>query len=84
MLSILALNVSQRSPEDKISTQEFDESTINCITIQKHMLEIAVCSLTILIDYPQNLTNVNILGQGNLNLVREKSGNFTFYYLWEP
>ena len=38
------------------------------------MLEIAVCSLTNLIDYPQNLTNADILGQGNLNLVSEKSG----------
>ena len=25
-------------------------------------------------DYPQSLTNVDILGQGNLNLVSEKSG----------
>ena len=52
------------------------------------MLEIAVCALTVLIDYPQNLTNADILGQGNLNLVSEKSGKsqgiFTFYNLWEP
>ena len=27
-----------------------------------------------LIDYPQCLTNADILGQGNLNLVSEKSG----------
>ena len=27
-----------------------------------------------LIDYPQSLTNADILGQGNLYLVREKSG----------
>ena len=27
-----------------------------------------------LIDYPQSLTNADILGQGNLNLVSEKSG----------
>ena len=27
-----------------------------------------------LIDYPQSSTNANILGQGNLNLVSEKSG----------
>ena len=27
-----------------------------------------------LIDYPQSLTNVDILGQGNLNMVSEKSG----------
>ena len=38
------------------------------------MLKNAVCSLTNLIDYPQNLTNADILGQGNLNLVSEKSG----------
>ena len=38
------------------------------------MLEIDVCLLTVLIDYPHNLTNADILGQGNLNLVSEKSG----------
>ena len=38
------------------------------------MLGIAVCSLIMLKDYPQSLTNANILGQGNLNLVSEKSG----------
>ena len=27
-----------------------------------------------LINYPQSLTNADILGQGNLNLVSEKSG----------
>ena len=27
-----------------------------------------------LVDYPQSLTNAYILGQGNLNMVREKSG----------
>ena len=52
----------------------FDERIINFITIQKHLLEFAVCSLTVFIEYPQNLTNADILGQGNLNLVREKSG----------
>ena len=31
-------------------------------------------SLIILIDYPQSLTNAVIFGQGNLDLVREKSG----------
>ena len=40
------------------------------------MLGIAVCWLIMLNDYPQSLTNVDILGQGNLNLVSEKSGNF--------
>ena len=38
------------------------------------MLEIAVCSLAVLIDYPKNLLNADILGHGNLNLVSEKSG----------
>ena len=37
-----------------------------------------------LIVYPQSLTSADIFGQGNLNLVSEKSGNFTFYNLWEP
>ena len=44
----------------------------------------AVCSLIVLVDNLQTLTNADFLGQGNLNLVSEKSGNFTFYYLWEP
>ena len=30
--------------------------------------------LFVLIDYPQNLTNADFLGQGNLNMVSEKSG----------
>ena len=38
------------------------------------MLEIVVCSLIILIDNPQSFTNGDNLGQGNLNLVSEKSG----------
>ena len=38
------------------------------------MLGIDVCLLIRLKDYPQSLTNVDILGQGNLNLVSEKSG----------
>ena len=32
------------------------------------------CSLIILIDNPQSLTKADILGQGILNLVSEKSG----------
>ena len=69
----------------KDQLNSFDEKIINFITIHKHLLEIAVLfSLTVLIDYPQNLTNADILGQGNLNLVSEKSGNFTFFNLWEP
>ena len=54
--------------------KSFDERIINFITIQDYLLEIAVCSPTILINYPQNLTNADSLGQGNLNLVSEKSG----------
>ena len=59
--------VSQRSPS-------FDERIINfTYTIQKHLLEIVVCPLNMLVDYPQSLTNADIWGQGNLNMVREKS-----------
>ena len=72
MLGILALSVRQRSPEDKDQLKSFDERIINFITIQEHLLEIAVCSLTVVIDYPQNLTIANILGQRNSNLVSEK------------
>ena len=74
MLSGSNASVSLRSPEDTRSTKEFDERIINFITIQEHLLETAVCSLTVHIDYLQNLTNADILGQGNLNLVSEKSG----------
>ena len=53
----------------------FDERIINCTyTIQEHLLGIAVCLLIMLKNYPQSLTNADILGQGNLNLVSEKSG----------
>ena len=38
------------------------------------MLGIAVSLLIMLKDYPQSLTNADILGQGNLNLVSKKSG----------
>ena len=38
------------------------------------MLGITVCSLITLKDFPHSLTNAHILGQGNLNLVSEKSG----------
>ena len=57
----------------KYQLKSFDERIINFITVQEHLLEIAVCLLTFLIDYPENLTNADILGQGNLNLVSEKS-----------
>ena len=42
--------------------------------MQEHLLGIAVWSLIKLKDYPQSLTNADISGQGNLNLVSEKSG----------
>ena len=48
------------------------------------MLEIVVYSQIMLIKYPQSLTNADILGQGNLNLLREKLGYFTVCKLWEP
>ena len=63
------------SPEDKRSTKSFDERTINCTyTILEHLLVIAVCSLIMLKDNPQSLTNADILGQGSSDLVGEKSG----------
>ena len=67
MLDILGLSVSQRSPEDKRSTKvnNSDKRIINFITIHQHLLEIAAYLLAVLIDFPQNLTNANILGQGN-------------------
>ena len=78
-------NARRLSPEDKRSTKSSDERIINCTyNILEHLLGIAVCSLIMLKDYSQSLTNADILGQGNLNLVREKSGSFTFYNLWEP
>ena len=40
----------------------------------ENLLEIHVCLTNLIIDYPKSLTNVDILGQGNLVLVREKSG----------
>ena len=43
-------------------------------TIQEHLLEFVACSLIVLIESPQSLTNADILGQGNLNMVSEKSG----------
>ena len=54
---------------------------MNCHTFYLHntrtwkiCLKFIFVSLIILIDYPQSLTNADILGQGNLDLVREKSG----------
>ena len=58
-----------------INWKSFDERIIDfTYTIQEHLFEIAVCSLIILLDYPQSLTNADVLGQGNLNWVSEKSG----------
>ena len=66
----------------KDQLKSLDERIINFISKQEHLLEIAVCSLTVLIEYPQNLTNADILGQGNLNLVREKSGKSQWILLF--
>ena len=75
MLGILALLLVKDHQKTKDQLKSFDERIINCsYTIQEPLLGIAVCSLLMLKDYPQSLTNANILGQGNLNLVSEKSG----------
>ena len=59
----------------KDQLKSFDERIIDfTYTIQEHLLKIAVCLPIMLIDYPHSLTNGDILGQGNLNLVSEKSG----------
>ena len=82
----ILLILGQDHQKTKDQFKSFDERIINCtyICIQEHLLGIAVCSLIMLKDYPQSFTNAIIVGQGNLNLVSEKSGNFTFYNLWEP
>ena len=75
MLDILALLLVKDHQKTKDQLKSFDERIINCTyAIQVHMLGIAVCSLIMLQDYPQSLTNADVLGQGNLNLVSEKSG----------
>ena len=85
MLGILVLLLGKDHKKAKDQLKSFDERIINWnYTIQEHLLGIAVCSLIMLKDYPQSLTNADIFGQGNLNLVSEKSGEFTFYSLWEP
>ena len=85
MLGILALLLVNDSPEDKRSTQSFEERILNCTyTIEEHLLGITVCSLIMLKDYPQSLTNADILGHGNLNLVREKSGNLLSLICGKP
>ena len=54
----------------------------------ENLLEIHVCFTNQAHRLPTNLTNADILGQGNLAFgqrkVREMSGNFAFYNLWEP
>ena len=75
MLGILALQLVKDHQKTKDQLKSFDETVMNyTYTIQEHLLGIAVCSLIMLKDYPQSLTNVDIFGQGNLNLVSEKSG----------
>ena len=75
MLGILALLLVKNHQKTKDQLKSFEERIINCTyTIEEHLLGIAVCSLNVLKDYPQSLTNADILGQGNLNLVSEKSG----------
>ena len=75
MLGILVLLLVKDHQKTKDQLKSFDERIVNCTyTIQEHLLGTAVCSLIMLKDYPQSLTNANILGQGNLNLVSEKSG----------
>ena len=74
MLGILALLLVKDHWKTKDQLKSFEERIINCTyTIEEHLLGIAVCSLIMLNDYPQSLTNTDILGQGNLNLVCEKS-----------
>ena len=88
MLGILALLLVKDHWKTKDELKSFEETIMNCTyTIEEHLLGIAVCSLIMLNNYPQSLTNADILGQGNEFgpwKVREKSGNFTFYNLWEP
>ena len=75
MLGILALPLVKDHWKTKDQLKSFEERIINCTyTIEEHLLGIAVCSLIMLNDYPQSLTNADVLGQGNLNLVSEKSG----------
>ena len=75
MLGILALLLVKNHQKTKDQLKSFEERIINCTyTIEEHLLGIAVCLLNMLKDYPQSLTNADILGQGNLNLVSEKSG----------
>ena len=75
MLGILALLLVKDHWKTKDQLKSIEERIINCTyTIEEHLLGIAVCSLIVLNNYTQSLTNADILGQGNLNLVSEKSG----------
>ena len=87
VLGILALLNIKNYPKSKLNSK----GLMNCHNFYLHYtgtwkmsLKFMFVSLIMLIDYPQSLTNADILGQGNLDLVREMSGNFAFYNLWEP
>ena len=88
MLGILALSVSQRSPDDKISTKEFwwkDHKFYHCT----RTFAWNCCLFTNLSHrLPRKLDKCWYFGSGKFEFgqwkVREKSGNFTFYNLWEP
>ena len=65
-LGILALILVKDHQKTKDELKSFNERIINCTyTIQEHLLGIAVCSLIMFKDYPQSLTNADILGHGN-------------------
>ena len=66
----------------------FDERIINFITIQKQLLEFACLFTNCFHRIPTKLDKCWYFGSGKFEFgqwkVREKSGNFTFYNLWEP
>ena len=76
MLGILALLlVKDHQKRKNEQLRSFEERIINgTYNNKEHLLGITVCSLIMLKDYPQSLKNADILGQGNFNLVSEKSG----------
>ena len=54
---------SQISLEDKDQLKSFDKRIIDCAyTIQEHLLEIAVCSLIMLIELPTKLDKCRYFG----------------------
>ena len=82
MLGILALLSVKDHKKTKDQLESFEERIINCTyTIQEQSLGIAVCSLIMLNDHPQSLTNANILGQGNFNLVVKSQGKVREFYV---